>query len=246
MRVATPRTVLALRRRVRVQPVACVGADGDLGGVAAQRTGQRHDLDDGGAGSQQPRRGYDDRRTNHPLLGPDGSAQVQLDNHTRGRHRALRLPRCARGLASSWPICSWRSTLTARATVSATVLCRSCASLSLGVWVERPAGGHRHPGVMRSPLGGVDVEVGTYGELRRSAPAWRARSQAITPSIIVRAARPSRSRSTSIRGPSAGSGRLAVPVRVLADATAGTVPTEPAAQQRQPVPELVGELTVQE
>ena len=40
--------MLALRRRVLHEPVGRVGADDHLGGVAAECTGQRNDLDGGG------------------------------------------------------------------------------------------------------------------------------------------------------------------------------------------------------
>ena len=80
--------VLALGRGGRVQSVRGIGIDHDLRGEAPDRGCERNDMNDRGSGVEDALGRHQHRGVEEPGLSSLGDAQIEIDDATRGRHRA--------------------------------------------------------------------------------------------------------------------------------------------------------------
>lgn len=80
--------VLTLDGGGRVEPVHGIRFDDHLGVEVANGAGDRHHVDNGWLGIEDPLGGDDDGRMTEAGLASLGSAQIEIDNVTRGQHRA--------------------------------------------------------------------------------------------------------------------------------------------------------------
>lgn len=85
--------VLTLGDRCAIQPVFRIGVELHLRRKPSQLRCQRHDLNDTGPGVENPLGGYDDRWVAKSRLSAKRQPEIQLDDITRGQHRAIPLPR---------------------------------------------------------------------------------------------------------------------------------------------------------